>query len=65
MKVGINFNAYRAADIYIFPVTCYITLLRGLSPRANYTDRAAAAGRLGQFYLGYITDMCIHFITIC
>jgi len=24
---------------------CYINKLRGLSPRANYTDRAAAAGQ--------------------
>ena len=34
-------------DLYVIHILCtrHTTQLRGLSPRANYTDRAAAAGR--------------------
>ena len=39
-----------ALHIFLMPNWCSV-LLRGLSPRANYTDRAAAAGRRSQCQL--------------
>ena len=35
----------RIGQYFMFMVPCIVIKLRGLSPRANYTDRAAAAGR--------------------
>jgi len=52
-NVGKRFTARQATDNIIEPMAtgCWMrkaklkTKLRGLSPHANYTDRAAAAGR--------------------